>query len=593
MTTEQQRHAHEIPPAEVRSALDNVLASETFRGSPQLGVFLRFVVEAVLRGESSRIKGYTIGVEAFGRPASFDPLIDPIVRVEATRLRRTLERYYAGPGAADLIAFGLSRGSYVPAISRRSSGESEPPRPGTAEILRGLLRNRLVQVPAAALIVLAIVVAAILALRRDGEAPRRSDTSASSQAFDGPLRPGNGLPTLVIPRIAVLGLPASAGAPRAPMNLASQVTEKLRAALARFDTVNVASDRRDGAEPGKTEAPADYQLLGGGEFLDDGRVTAQFRLLDGAAGTVVWSRSFGPFPATTDYGSLEDSIVREVATTLGPPFGVIRARERLKYLASGSGDPRARCIVEASESFRSFDPVQHARARGCLEQLTARDPGFALGFAYLASVYIREYQYGLGATAIDATLLDRALRAARQGVELSPESARAYQMLFTVLFARRDIGGAFAAGDRAMALNPYDMTILSDYGGRLIMTGETDRGMDMVSRAAEDGAVRPSWYNFYLFLGSYLKNDMATASHHAGLIASETYPLGLLAGALSATADGNGELARKTFDRLVALRPAWRERPREELERLFPGPAVVDRLAGDLARAGLAPAKAQ
>jgi tetratricopeptide (TPR) repeat protein len=247
--------------------------------------------------------------------------------------------------------------------------------------------------------------------------------------------------------------------------------------------------------------------------------------------------------------------------------------------------------VETSESFRSFDPAQHARARACLELLTTRDPSFALGFAYLASVYTREYQYGLGTSQNDQALLDRALRAARQGVELSPESARAYQMLFTVLFARRDMAAAFAAGDRAIALNPYDMTILSDYGGRLIMTGETDRGMDAVSRAAEDGTVRPSWYHFYLFLGSYLKNDMVTASRHAGLIASETYPLGLLAGALSASADGNGELAKKTYDRLAALRPGWREHPREELGRLFPTAAIIDRLAGDLAKAGLAPAR--
>ena len=79
--------------AAVRMALDGLLASETFRASPQLAAFLRFVVEATLRGESGRIKGYTIGVEALGRPENFDPQIDPIVRVEATRLRRTLDRY--------------------------------------------------------------------------------------------------------------------------------------------------------------------------------------------------------------------------------------------------------------------------------------------------------------------------------------------------------------------------------------------------------------------------------------------------------------------------------------------------------------------
>jgi len=118
----------QLSPADVRRALDEILASEMFRHSPQLASFLRFVVEASLDGDRGRIKGYSIGVEALGRSESFDPQIDPIVRVEATRLRRTLERYYAGPGAADSIVFGLSPGSYVPTIRRRreshGSGDS-------------------------------------------------------------------------------------------------------------------------------------------------------------------------------------------------------------------------------------------------------------------------------------------------------------------------------------------------------------------------------------------------------------------------------------------------------------------------------------
>src|SRR4030095_8905160 len=150
---------------------------------------------------------------------------------------------------------------------------------------------------------------------------------------------------------------------------------------------------------------------------------------------------------------------------------------------------------EASESFRSFNPAERARARACLELLTAKDPGFAMGFAYLAGVYTREYQYGLGAVS-DASILDRALRAALRAAELSPEIARVYQMLFTVLFARHALAAAFAARDKALVLNPYDMTILSDYGGRLITSGEVDRGMEALRQAAEIGAVRPSWYNF-------------------------------------------------------------------------------------------------
>src|SRR5579863_1863364 len=99
------------PPSsgEIRAIVARIAASEEFRASPQLVAFLTFVVEAVLSGDSDRIKAYTIGVEAFGRGSGFDPQADPIVRVEATRLRRTMERYYAGTGMSDPVMIELSR----------------------------------------------------------------------------------------------------------------------------------------------------------------------------------------------------------------------------------------------------------------------------------------------------------------------------------------------------------------------------------------------------------------------------------------------------------------------------------------------------
>jgi hypothetical protein len=107
------------PPGEVMAALDRVCASAAFRRAPKLTSFLRFVVEATLSGRGKRLKGYTIGVEALGRPESFNPQLDPIVRVEAIRLRTALAHYYEGAGAADPVAIELSRGRYAPDFSYR------------------------------------------------------------------------------------------------------------------------------------------------------------------------------------------------------------------------------------------------------------------------------------------------------------------------------------------------------------------------------------------------------------------------------------------------------------------------------------------
>src|SRR4051794_3175615 len=97
-------------PAAVRAALDRILTSRPFDTSPKLASFLRFVVEATLAGRGERLKGYTIGVEALGRGETFNPQLDPIVRVEAIRLRAALARYYAGAGTEDPVVIEMPRG---------------------------------------------------------------------------------------------------------------------------------------------------------------------------------------------------------------------------------------------------------------------------------------------------------------------------------------------------------------------------------------------------------------------------------------------------------------------------------------------------
>lgn len=109
---------------EIRDALERVTSSATFRVSRRLVAFLRYVVETDLAGDQASIKGFTIAVEALGRSPDFDPQANAIVRVEAARLRRTLDRYYAGPGARDPIVIEIPRGRYVPVYRRRTFGQT-------------------------------------------------------------------------------------------------------------------------------------------------------------------------------------------------------------------------------------------------------------------------------------------------------------------------------------------------------------------------------------------------------------------------------------------------------------------------------------
>jgi adenylate cyclase len=99
---------------EVRAHLERVLRSPHFDGSTRSREFLHYVVEEVLAGRAAYLKQAAIAVEVFGRKPDFDAVIDPIVRVQAGRLRRSLERYYLLSGDTDAIHIELPKGSYAP-----------------------------------------------------------------------------------------------------------------------------------------------------------------------------------------------------------------------------------------------------------------------------------------------------------------------------------------------------------------------------------------------------------------------------------------------------------------------------------------------
>mgnify|MGYP003335761520 CR=1 FL=1 len=125
-----------------------------------------------------------------------------------------------------------------------------------------------------------------------------------------------------------------------------------------------------------------------------------------------------------------------------------RARDRAKQLVSSVGDPRYRCILEAADSIRTLSAAEHERAKACLENLTAVDPSFALGYTFLAILYGREYQLGVNLPTGGEPVLDRALRAVRRSIELNPSSSRTWTVLMVVLFHRHEVPEAFAAAER-------------------------------------------------------------------------------------------------------------------------------------------------
>lgn len=106
-----------VSPDDIHAQLERIARSPAFARADRLQTFLRFVVEKTVAGRPHEIKESAIALEVCGRDSSFDPKVDPIVRVDANRLRARLEAYYRADGAHDPVRIALPKGAYVPSIT--------------------------------------------------------------------------------------------------------------------------------------------------------------------------------------------------------------------------------------------------------------------------------------------------------------------------------------------------------------------------------------------------------------------------------------------------------------------------------------------
>jgi len=131
---------HDAAPdgAEVRAQLQRILESPDFVASDRNRRFLAHVVERSLAGQ--RVRGYEIGAEIFGRGPCFNATADPIVRIEAGKLRRDLETYYLKSGRRDRLRISLAKGAYRAVFTRHEeTGQRAGPPRGSMVLLRAAL----------------------------------------------------------------------------------------------------------------------------------------------------------------------------------------------------------------------------------------------------------------------------------------------------------------------------------------------------------------------------------------------------------------------------------------------------------------------
>lgn len=474
---------------EIRAELARVVRSTGFVSAGRLAPFLTFVVERALAGEP--VKESVIGVEVFGRPADYDPRLDPIVRVEARRLRSRLAEYYAGPGADDRIVIQLPKGAYTPAFGTRADvvPDETPAVVPEASVARA---RRWPWTLAAAVVLGLGVGGAFQVVRRSPPVP---------------------------PSVAVLpfvNLSDDASNEYFSEGLAEEIIDRLARipglrVVARSSSFRFRGAPRDLREVGRAlgaTAVVEGSVRRAGDRL---RVTA--RLVNVADGFHLWSRSFERKPS--DVFAIQDDIARAIASSLrvelrvgfeprpAPPTGSLdayhlylegryhRNHEALaglelaadRFERAAEADPRyAAAHAALAETYAIFAyyrlrpaPEAWAKARTAADRALAVDPTVAVAHA------VR----GL-ATALDEWRWDEAEPFFRRAVELDPRSCDVrVAWVWGLLLPRGRVAEAAEQADEAIALDPGSSLAHQMRSFVLLVQGRLEEAIGSYRRSAE------------------------------------------------------------------------------------------------------------
>jgi adenylate cyclase len=407
--------------ADVRQHLERVLRSPHFDGSARSREFLRYVVEEVLAGRAAYLKQAAIAVEVFGRKPDFDAVIDPIVRVQAGRLRRSLERYYLLSGDGDFIRIELPKGSYAPVF--QETCEKSAPRMTVIE-------------PASTWPTVVVYPFGLHSSHEEAAATQAREELTAELGRYGIVhvaRPGD-----------------------------SSTAEQPLAVSARFELHGIARDASDDSTR---------------------RLVIAARLVDRASGQQIWADEFHTVNRPQQWSGSAADIGRVIAARIGAEHGVISRLLSGEHAARGfaAGDAFAG-IARCQHFLFSRQSGALAPAIESLQALTRRSPEIELAWTSLARLYLMNHSFELSNM---FTPVEMAIGCANQSVLLEPANARTRCLMATALLVKGELAAARHELDLALRHNSESLAYREIIGWLMALTGDWDQGVALMHDALE------------------------------------------------------------------------------------------------------------
>lgn len=529
---------------QISQALEKLETSAGLAESPRLCSLLRYLVGEVQAGRGERLKGYTIGVEVFGKGEDFDPVQDSLVRVQMSRLRSAIDAYYAGPGSEDDPRLVLEAGDYAPRFEApevpavEDSGAPEMPSAASVREVRWLLALALV-------IVLAIIAWPWL----DG--------------FDDPI--GDAAERPDGPVIMVAAFPATGPDAEIADGLRDGLQHDLITNLAQLPHIGVIGfdsvAEQEFADVTQAQGEADF-LLVGTVTLDRSSFRVNSNLVRTRDGVVVWSQSTDSIPLTSgNFLDAQTDIAVSVAAELGQPYGAVH--EAMRMDAENHDSVALQyyfCELDVYDYMRTKDPEERVRVRDCLERAVGESPDYSDAWALLAWIYGDDARLG---GEVD---MERSLFAAEQAVRSNPTSALAYSQLGLAHFFSGNDEASVDAFERALRLAPNDTEILANAAWVLAMLDDDPDAQALALKAIDLNPGHPPWYWLGIVITELRDGDAENAVRAANLYAREDTPLPAFLQAAAYFRAGEEERSREALLRAGAGSQLDRGQITQELE---------------------------
>lgn len=516
-----------VSPDEARAELARILASPAFDASERNRHFLSYVVDEALAGRADRIKAYTVATEVFGRDPKFDPQLDSIVRIEAGRLRRSLERYYLTDGRTSSLRIDIPRGGYAPIFGNRAPVVLPHSIAGVPRIL-------------------------VTAFEAEG------DQSAFPTFTRGFTR------TLIIALTRFTGLRVFG----------------VETALRHPAEIDPDAARR--------ELAADY-LVTGQTSLGPDRFQVDVLLVEAATGRAVWAETFERRLEPSEIIGLRNEVANRVARALAQPYGAIqsdRARDADGQPPELLGSYAAVLLFYAY--WRTFDREMIEAVRVGLERAVASEPDYAEALACLSLVYSNAFRFHHPIGVPEPDTRDRALALSARAVELAPASSWARYALGLARWFAGNVPASLEALEAGRTLNPNDTTILADLGQRYAMLARWDEAVPLLEESYATNPAQPGSYRIGLFLWHFAHGRLSEALAEARQVNAPQVLYGHVAVAVAAAALGRDDEAADAVSAILGLAPDYGEHVAADLAARHVAPELVARIVAGLARAGLA-----